>query len=320
MSDLNLLDLVKLNNADPITGLVESAVWSKPELEFFPAVARPGINFQVARRTKLPTAQFAKPGAGVAPSKSTLVLDNHEMFYMNTQLEVPIGIIQGQNRAVGDILAIEADGTLNASFFKLCQQIWYGNKGSDAGSAYTPDPNGYPGAIQVIDEDEDYWIQKEGADGSSTSAFLVSLHEKGAHLSVGRDGNMTLLPWIQQQITLANGNKDQAMVSAFMGWFGFSVVNEFSVYRISGLDGTNGNTLNDALISDLLAKIPTQYRINLHLFTSRAGATQLQKSRTAINYQPAGEGGSVAYPPAPTSSNDIPLHVTEAISSVESNS
>lgn len=322
MPDLNLLDITRLNNADSVTGLVESAIWSAPELQIFPAVPREGTRFQVARRTILPPAQFALPGGGVPPSKSTIVLDNHEMFYMETELEVPMGIIAAQNRAVGDVLAIESEGTLNANFFKLTQQMYYGSKSlttQNGGAGSISDPLGYPGAIQIINGDTNYWLKQGGASGSCTSAFLFCLHEKGTHLSVGKDGNMTLMPWVQQQIAFANGNKTQAMVSAFLGWFGMSVVNQYSVYRISGLDGTTGNTLTDKLVSDLIALIPIQYRINMHIFTSRSGAKQLQESRTAIGFQTADAKGAGAYPPQPTDSNGVPIHVTEAILATESN-
>ncbi|SDU31216.1 hypothetical protein SAMN05444156_3228 [Verrucomicrobium sp. GAS474] len=322
MPDLNLLDIVRLNNGDAVTGLVESAVTSKVELDLFPAVSRAGTSFQVSRRTALPPVNFAKPGGGVPTSKSTIVLDDHEMFYMEAQLEVPNGIIAAQKRSVGDVLAIESEGTLKSAFYRLTQQMYYGSKavGTGKGDAgVVSDALGYPGAIQIINGDTDYWIKGGGASGSSTSLFLFCLHEQGAHLSVGQDGNMTLTPWIQQQIALANGNKTMAQVASFMGWFGMSVVNQFSVYRISGLDGTTGNTLTDDLIAQLVQKIPTEYRVNMHAFTSRAGARQLQVSRSSIKNQPADSTGKVGWSPAPTESNDVPLHVTEAIVATESN-
>ncbi len=116
MADLNLLDLASLNNADPIIGLVESAVFSYPELSVLPAVPHAGTSFQVGRRTVLPKSQFAQVGAGVTTSKSTFTMENKEMYLMNNQLEVPLDYLTAQTRAVGDILAIESKGLLDQSF------------------------------------------------------------------------------------------------------------------------------------------------------------------------------------------------------------
>lgn len=319
MPDLSLLDLVALNNGDAVTGLVESAVWSYPELAVLDAVPHPGTGFDVCRRTTLPTANFSASGAGNAPTKSIYVLEHKPMFLMEPQLQVPMSIIAAQKRSVGDVLTLESDGVMNAAFFHLCQQFYYGNSVSAAygGSAYVADPNGYSGYCDMIFGDTNFEISAGGASGSSTSAYLVCCHEKGASLAVGNEGSMNILPWVQQQVSLSNGNVTQAMCSAFMGWFGLTLANEWTVFRVKGCDGTAGHTLNDSLISQIIELVPVQYRINMHLFINRNGSQQLQASRTSIAQQPANALGTPGWSPAPTSSNDIPITVTEAITNTE---
>lgn len=332
MAALTLLDLASLNNADPIIGLVESAVWSYPELAILPAVPHPGTSFQVGRRTVLPTAQFAQVGAGVPGSKSTFVLENKEMYLLNSQLIVPLDYLTAQTRAVGDILAIEAKGITDQSFYHITQQLYYGNSGTYGGTAYTPDPNGFLGYCQILGSDSNFVLNAGGASGSSTSLYLVSCHEQGVSLSVGKDGNMQLLPWTQQQITIGPGANDtttnvtMAMVSAFMGWFGMTAANTYSVWRYKGFDGTtlptlgnslSGKSITDGYIAQLLALVPLQYRKNLHIFMNRNGAQQLQTTRSSLGYQPAGESGGPAFPGLPMSSNGIPICITEAITMTE---
>ena len=94
----------------------------------------------------------------------------------------------------------------------------------------------------MIFGDTNFEISAGGASGSSTSAYLVCCHEKGATLAVGNEGSMNVLPWVQQQVQLSNGNVTQAMCSAFMGWFGLTLANEWTVWRVKGIDPTHALT------------------------------------------------------------------------------
>ncbi len=323
MADLTLLDLVTLNNADPVIGLVESAITSKPELSELPAVAHEGTYFNVARRTGLPTAQFAQVGAGVTPSKSTFKLDRKEMFLMNSLLEIPKDYVTAQNKRLEDILAIEAAGIIEASFYKLCQQMYYGTSTTLGGSAYTPDANGFDGFAQLTNSDtNDLEINLGGTAGSSTSAYIVACNEKQTSLAVGKDGQLTLTPWLEQLITISgSGNtvkKNMAYVSQMLGWFGLTFADQYSVWRVRNADGsTAGKSINDKAISQAIALIPVNKRNNLKIFVNRNGAAQLQESRSAVGFQTADGAGKGAYAPQPTDSNGVPLIVTEAITNTE---
>jgi hypothetical protein len=317
MPDISLLDLVALNNGDSVIGLVESAVYSYPELGILDAVPHPGTGFDVCRRTAIPNVAFSNSGQGSVPTKSTYVLEHKPMFLMEPQLQVPMSIIAAQKKSVGDILTLEADGVMNSAFFHLCQQFYYGNSRSVSygGSGYASDALGFPGYCDMIFGDTNFEISAGGASGASTSVYLVCCHEKGASLAVGNEGSMNILPWVQQQIALSNGNVTQAMVSAFMGWFGLTLANEWTVWRVKGIDATH--PLTDALIAQVLALVPVQYRINMHLFLNRFASYSLQKSRTSVTQQPAGADGAVGWSPEPEFSNKIPITVTEAITNTE---
>jgi len=317
----NLLSLVALNNGDSVTGLVESSIWSYPELSILDAVPHPGTGFDVARRTALPTVAFSPSGQGNVPTSSTFVLEHKPMFLMEPQMLVPMSVIAAQKKPVGDILSIEADGVMKSAFYHLCQALYYGNSKNAGygGTAYLSDVYGYPGYCDLIFGDTNFEISAGGANGASTSCYLVSCHVQGASLAVGNEGSMNILPWVQQQVTLSNGNVTQAMVSAFMGWFGLTLANQYSVWRVKGIDASH--PLTDALISQLIELIPVQYRINLQLFINRFGSQSLQASRTTIatgfSYQPGDAAGKPAWSPAPKASNDVPITVTEAITNTE---
>lgn len=317
MANLNLLDLVALNNGDAVIGLVESAVFSYPELGILDAVPHPGTGYDVCRRTVLPVTQFSNSGQGNVPTSSVYVMEHKPMFLMEPQLQVPMSIIAAQKKSVGDVLTLESDGVMNSAFFHLCQQLYYGNSRTAGygGSGYISDPLGYAGYCDMIYGDTNFEISAGGASGQSTSAYLVCCHEKGASLAVGNEGSMNILPWVQQQVALSGGNVTQAMCSAFMGWFGLSLANEWTVWRVKGIDSTHA--LTDNLISQIVELIPVQYRINMHLFLNRKGSQSLQNSRTSIAQQPANAAGMPGWSPAPNSSNDIPITITEAITNTE---
>jgi hypothetical protein len=279
MADLTLLDLANRTGSDPVIGLVESAISYAPELSFFGVLPKKGTSYRVTRRTSLPTAQFTANGAGVPTSKSTYVQETKDLYFMDTELEVPDSIVQGADDSIGDILAQEAEGAVQAAFFHLAQQIYYGGlTGSAVPSNYTVDSYGFPGIIDLISGDSTYEISAGGASGASTSAYLVAIHDQGASLaaSEGKDSSMTVQPWVKQQIIVSGSGtssnpykKTQGYVSAFNGWFGFTVANVYSVYRVSNIDPTH--PLTDAMGNQLLSKIPTQFRKGLRWFMNEFG-------------------------------------------------
>jgi hypothetical protein len=322
MPDLTLLDLAARTGSDPVIGLVESAISYAPELSFFNVLPKKGTSYKVTRRTALPTAQFSANGAGVPTSKSTYVQETKDLYFMDTELEVPDGIVQGSDDELGDLLAQEAEGAVQSSFFHLAQQIYYGGlTPAQAPSNYAVDSFGFPGIIDLIGGDATYQISAGGASGSSTSAYLVAIHDQGASLaaSEGKSSSMTVQPWIKQQVIVSGSGKSalkqQAYVSAFNGWFGFTVANLYSVYRISNIDATH--PLTDKLGNQLLSLIPTQFRKGLRWMMNEVGHFSLQNARSAVGYQPAGSTGNPGYAPAPTELAGMPITVTSTILNTE---
>ena len=327
-TNLTLLDLAARSGSDPVIGLVESAVSFAPSLAFFNVLPKKGTSYKVTRRTALPSAQFSANGAGVVTSKSTYVQETKDLYFMDTELEVPDSIVQGSDDELGDVLAQEAEGAVASAFFHLESQLWYGGlTGSMASLApanYTVDTFGFPGITSLIGGDSAYEISAGGAPGSSTSAYLVAIHDQGASLaaSEGKSTSMTVQPWIKQQVIVSgsgsNSNpykKQQAYVSAFNGWFGFTVANLYSVYRVSNIDATH--PLTDKLGNQLLSLIPTQFRKGLRWFVNEFGSYSLQSARSSVGYQPADAAGHPGFADAPTSLAGCPLTVTSTILNTE---
>ena len=306
-----LLDLAARSGSDPVIGLVESAISFAPEMGLIEALPKTGTSYKVTRRTALPATQFIQNGAGVTSSKSTYVQETKNMFPMLTNLAIPELTAEGADDTLGDFLAQEADGAVKSAFFHLAQQFYYGTSN---------DKYGFEGYVQLINGDANYEIDAGGASGSSTSAYLVAMHKQGVSLAVGKNGSMTFSPWAQQQMivggTQSSGYQTTpSWVSAFKGWFGLTVANLYSVYRVKHIDPTH--PLTDALGNQLLANIPTQYRIGLKWFMNEFGSYSLQKARSSVGFQAAGATGNPGYAPAPTELAGQPIVVTGAIINTE---
>jgi hypothetical protein len=306
-----LLDLAARSGSDPVIGLVESAISFAPELQYIEALPKEGTSYKVTRRTALPAAGFVKHGQGVTTSKSTYVQETKDMYPMLVNLEIPTLTAEGSGDQLGDFLAQEADGAVKSAFFHLAQQMYYGT-GNDA--------LGFPGYVSLINGDTNYEIDAGGAANASTSAYLVAMHRQGVSLAVGKNGSMALPPFVEQQVVTGGNStsgfqKQPAWVSSFKGWFGLTVANLYSVYRVKHIDATH--PLTDALGNQLLSKIPSQYRQGLRWFVNEVGSYTLQQARSAVGYQPASSTGNPGYAPAPTELAGQPLVVSSAITNTE---
>lgn len=310
MANLTLLDLAARSGSDPVIGLIEDVIQQAPELQTFPMIPKRGTSYKVTRRTGYPTSAFRDVNEGAVPSKSTYVQEVKSMHFLDTQLEVDEAIVKGDDREIGDVLADEASGAIAAGILHLGSQIFYGT---------SSDTKGFVGLQSLIAGDTTYEVDAGGADAASSSAYLVEIGSKAVSMAVGLDGSLELKAWQLQQILKSGSGstakKLMAYVSNFSGYFGLTVPSAYNVYRVYGIDPTHA--FNDALASQLFAKVPLGHRTNLRWYMNRATAYLLQVSRTSVSQQPANGGGSPAFAPYPETCLGIPITVTDSLVQTE---
>ena len=324
MANLTLLDLVTLQRNDLLTGLVEDVTTYAPEASVIPIVTRPGITYEIVKRTSLPTAQFRIVNQGVASSKSAYKKEVKELFPIDTQITVDELIVKGDDRTTGDVLSHEMQGALQNTLITIGNQTYYGaqNDGS----------NGFVGVrAQLVN------TASVGGTTNSTTAYALWLNPWGVSYDVGKDGVIAVNPPTRQQVAAPNGNGTIfAWVSNISFYIGLSVKSNYSVYGVTGITThttssgagyfQNGqNTVYDQAMSDraaasLVAKIPLVRRNGLTWFMNRTGHFLLQQSRAAINFQTAGTDGTPAWPSRPTLCEGFPVIVTDSITDTEDNS
>jgi hypothetical protein len=299
---LTLLDIAKRTGSDALIGLIEEVIKICPEFRVLPVVERDGIAFLATLRTSLPTAAFVDAGTGVALSKSAYAQKLVQCFFLDCQLRVPEAIVQADDRSVGDVLADEAMGGLEAVINHLGTQTYYGT---------AADAKGFSGFVANVDST--MVVNATGEGSATTSVWMVWADPKGVHLPLGRGGKITMPEWQEQQVTDAEGKAQRAFCTNIAAWIGLSIGSKFSIGRIKNV--TSAKPVTDALGSQLYAKFPIGRKPNL-CFMNRDALYFLQASRSAVGAQKSNASGD-AFAPIPEFLAGVPIIPTDAITSAE---
>jgi hypothetical protein len=307
MSQITLFDLVTKNNNDVLTGLVEDVTTFAPEFSVIPVVTRPGISYTICRRATLPVGGFRGTNMGVTPTSSTYKKEIKEMFFLDIPINVDEAIVKGDDRSIGDILSLEAQGALQGGMITIGSQFYYGDA--------TDGTYGFNGLRTQFSG-----VATCGGTTNSTTAYAVWLNPHGVSFDVGQDGAIALPAPMRQQISDPNnsGKNYFAYVTNLSCFIGLSVKSDKSVWGCTGIDATHA--LSDKSGSLLIKQIPLVRRNGLTWLMNRTAAQSLQAQRSSIGYQPAlNGGGSVAWAPKPTELEGYPIVVTDSITDTENN-
>lgn len=297
MAKLNLLDLAQRSGSDAVVGLVEEVLTQAPEFEVVPARPKKGTTYRVTRRTGLPTVGFRDINAGVTPGKSTYKQEAKPMHFFDAHIVCDEAIVKADDSELGDVLADEASGTMQAMAIALGTQFY---KGTSA------DAKGFAGLNDQVTAGATYYVD---AGGSGATAWLVWLDPgyKGVHFVVGNDGEFDLKPWKQQYIPDPNDSSKQllAWVSNMSFFIGLTVVSQASLFRVKNIDASH--PLTDALGAKLVSQVPLARRRNLMWFMSRSTHYLLQNSRSSIGQAAA------PYPTAPNELAGYPIVLSDVL-------
>lgn len=302
---LTMLDILKMNEADPLIGLVEEAMPLVPELGVIPASTKIGTTFKTLHRTARPTGGFRNPGEGVEVKKSTYENRIHEMKYLDHQMEIDVAHAQGAEQGEAFVLATEAEGHVQSAMNEIATQIWYG-------TGTGGDSKGFQGAVQIVDS---ALVADAGGTTASTgsSVYLLQLGKKQVELKFGVNKVLSLAEWRKQTVT-RNSKEMTAWKNSLEGWCGVGFENKYAVARIKKLTEDSGKGLTDTLLYKLLRLMKEKSQNitpqNSILVMSPRSQEQLRLSRTATN--PTG-----APAPLPTDWNGIPILVSNAILNTE---
>ena len=311
--NLTLVDLVARQYNDVLTGLVEDVTVYAPEFSEIPVVTRPGITYRVGKRTQLPPSQFRIANAGVKPGKSAYRQEVKEMFFVDSPIVVDEMVKKGDDGSLGDLLAQESQGVLQATVILIGSQLYYGT---------SSDSNGFQGVRAQLSG-----VAGAGGTASSTSAYALWLNPHGVHFDVGRDGEIALPPFQRYPIPDTNntGAYYFAWASNLSCYIGLSILSNYSAWAVTGITIHQTNSKYDQMMSDanaalLVSSIPLVRRNGLKWFMNRTAHFLLQSSRSSINTQVGGAAsGTPAWSPPPNACEGYPIVVTDSITNTEDN-
>lgn len=304
MSLPTLLDIAKLNNTDPVVGLIEEAAQIHPELTMGIARSIKGLQYRTKVRTSVPSVTFRDANEGQAAIKSTFENRLVETYILNPRWEADVAVADAYEDGPEAYIALEAAGVLEGALQTLCKTFYYGT------NATFGDAKGFPGLVQSYDATNMVVDAGGTTDDVASSVWAVKWGFQSCHWVLGNSAEISVDD-VRKETVLDSGgsNRFTAYVQELLARPGLQVGNIKHVARIKKLTTDTGKGLTDDLMADLLELFPAGVKPDA-IFMSRRSLGQLRGSRTA--YDPLGRPAE-----RPTEYDGIPLQVSDAIVNTE---
>jgi len=307
-NNLTLLDLAKLNGADPIVGLIEEVATASPEVTMIPARTIRGTSYKTVIRNSRPTVGFRAANEGTDPTKSNFTERLVECFILSARIEVDKAVAKGYEDGAEALQAIEAVGVMRAALSTVGSQTIYGTSAGAKGFVGLQDLVTTFGTELVVDAGGT-------TAGTGSSVYAIKAGAQGVQYVYGNSTTFDLSPFREGDAVDSNSKRFAAYIADLTAWIGFQCVNKYAVGRLKDATEDSGKGVTDAKIAELLSKFPVGERPT-HLLMNRRSAYQLQISRTmtASTKQEAFTG---ILPGVPTESFGIPIIITDSIGNTE---
>ncbi|EMI19092.1 hypothetical protein RMSM_03988 [Rhodopirellula maiorica SM1] len=295
-----LLQLADGNISDiDVSELLEEA----PFLKVLSAIeASHETSHEWLKKTAAPAGGFRAVNDGRENKKATYtkVTQALKLFDASFAIDLAVAMLPS-----GDALRRrEAKDHLMASFAAMEAQVFYGTGADSDGFA------GFANEATVDKKDDAMVVDATGTSvGAATSVWAVRVGEEAVSAVYGKGATIEVGEEYQTVLEGSSTGTFDAMRTPILFWGGVQIATSLDLGRIVNLTAQSGKTLTDDLIIELISKFPAG-RGPTHLVMNRQSQKQLQQSRTATNAT-----GSPA--PLPEESHDVPIVVTDQISSTE---
>lgn len=312
---LTLLDIAKMTGNDKLVGLIDETYRNVPELSGMTKhlgkmVSVPNVgaartinggSFQTLIRVALPTVSFRGANQGADSVKSRYENKIVETFILDPKIIVDKAVADRHEDGREGVMALEADGVMQATFQALGRQFYYGRStGGDA--------EGHPGLLASLASE--MTLDAGGTtDNTASSVWGVKFGPKGVQWIYGKNGSMEMGDIRIESVLDANNKAFTAYVQQLFAYPGLQCLNRYSIGRIKKLTEDSGKGLTDALLGRFMRLFPVGMEPDV-LFATKRSIEQLRLSRTATNAT-----GTPA--PTPTEYEGIPILATESILDTE---
>lgn len=307
-----LLDIAKANGVEQV---INEAVKVHPELSVLASFPLTGISVKsvVYTGASNTTGSFRKANAGTSDISETSEERMFECFTAEPRIEEDRAVADRYEKGPQAWLENKSGRILDLEMLAWAKQMYYGSGNNS---------EGFPGLIDVYDSTN--MVVDAGGTTANTgsSVWLVraapagNLADDGVRWRFGNNGAMKFDPVQMLPVIDSNDSTKKLMkyLTSFTAYPGFQVQSLLTVVRIKKLTADATKGLSDSLLNQALAKFPPGKGPN-HIFMSLRSNYQLQASRTATN--PTGAPAQWPNAIMGVDGQNIPIHVTEAISNTE---
>lgn len=290
-------DVLALNSAEEIVGVIEATRKKFPEIDVFFATPIQDISYKTLVQTALPSVGFRAINTGVEEKKPTLTARQVDCKFLDGSWSLDEAAADACEWGPDTAKAIQAKAHIMGSLVTICSQIWYG---------VAANASGFAGIASLLnDSDDSMVVNAAGSGAECSSLFAVRFGIQDVALAWGKNGKIKGGDVIYTRLQDGDGKIFWGFAQAISGYVGLQITNYTAMGRICNLTVAAGKGLTDDLISDLLALFKVGEAPDA-LFCSRRSRKQLQQSRTATNAtgQPA---------PMPSEAFGVPLYPTESL-------
>ena len=305
-----LLKLNDLNNADiNVTDLLQAA----PVIQSMAAVpaSQGGTKHMYMKETGATGAEFRDVNTGILNAASQDEQVTVDLKFIDGSFTRDVALADAYKDGRAAYMEKEVMRSIRNLFASMEKNLLQGT-GGVTGTGFT----GFPDNALVDGLSDTMVVNATGNGGQSV--WFAKTAEDAVAIIAGNDGRIDFnydpdkLVYIQTvaSATPASQRGYMALAAALSGYFGVQYGNIYGLGRICNLDGTEGKTLTDGMIADMLAKFPVSSFPNVAIM-SRSALAQLQKSRTAVN-------ATGAEAPFPTEVFGVPIIVSDHVKLDES--
>lgn len=291
-----ILEISDNNNYDiQVSNLFDDA----PAMRALAAVtSTQGTQHQYMRTTVAAGSAFRSINGGLDNASFTTEQVTVTLKLLDATVMVDKGAIAAAGNP-GRLIEQHTYEALRAAFYQAEKQFFQGTNN---------DANGFSGLEDWLYTDDvgDTMIVDAGGSAGK-NVWLV--RSTPSDVSIVTNGELMLGEEADVRASTSGTTGFPAIQIPILSWMGVQFGSINTVARIYNLDGTNGNTLTDDMISDAISKFPASKQPT-HIFMDRTSLKELQQSRTATNVT-----GAPA--PFPAESFGIPIIVSDAVGATD---
>ena len=285
------LEVSNILNASPLLQVLAARTCQSNVFYYTRALTAPAVGFRAANDGIVQTATVRE--------KVTCTLG-----ILDASFAVDIAVAQVDERGYQHVLGAEAIQHLTQAMFEVESQVIYGTANDAAG---------FDGLAQSTSYDTtgDAMVISAGGETLAGCSSVWAIKQGPGDVEVlwGQGGVLTIG---DLQIIERAGSATgffPAYYHHITGWAGLKVGSTYSVGRLANIDQVATHTLDDDMLSSLLALFPIGREPDYFLM-SRRSRKQLQQSRTATN-------ATGAPAPIPLEAFGVPIIASDAVLNTE---